>query len=66
MCSVLECVCVTDVAFVHVLFACAPLVPRRAVTLEHAVDGVGVALGPTPAGVTDARIIHVAQQPWTD
>lgn len=54
----------TNDALVDVVIAGASLVAWGTVAVEHAVDGVGVALRPVPARATDAGIVHVAQQTW--
>lgn len=50
----------TDATFVSVDVAGAAYVASGAVTVEHAVDGVGVTLRALSAGVTDTGIVYVA------
>lgn len=52
----------TNAALVSVDVAGAADISRCTVTVEHATDGVGVALRTLPAGVTDAGVISVAEQ----
>lgn len=52
----------TDAAFVSVDVAGAAYVSRWTVTVEHATDGVGVALRALSTGVTDAGVVSVAEQ----
>lgn len=51
-----------DDALIDVVIAGAAIVAGRAVAVELAVDRVCVALRPLSAGVTDAGIIHMAEQ----
>lgn len=52
----------TYATFISVYTAGAARISRRTVTVEHATDGVGVALRAPPTGITDTSIISVAQQ----
>lgn len=52
----------TDDAFIPVGVAGVAYIARWAVTVEHATDGVGVALGALSTGVTDTCIVSMAEQ----
>lgn len=54
--------CLTDDTLVDILCTRAALVPRGAVTIELAIDGVRIALSSHLTRVTGAGIINVTQQ----
>jgi hypothetical protein len=62
MCSDLSLL--TYDALIDVVIAGASYVAWGTVAVEHAIDGVGVALRPVPARATNAGIVHVAEQTW--
>lgn len=55
----------TNAAFVSVDVAGAAHISSWTVTVEHATDGIGVALRALSTGITDTGVISVAQQTWT-
>ena len=52
----------TNAAFISVNVAGIAYISRWTVTVEHAIDGVGVTLRALSTGVTDTGVIPVAQQ----
>lgn len=52
----------TNAAFVSVDVARAANITGWAVTVEHATDGVGVTLRALSTGITDTRVVSMAQQ----
>lgn len=62
----LEFLFLTHDAFVSVAVAGVAHVSWRTVAVEHATDGVGVALRALSARVTDAGVVSVAEQTWKE
>lgn len=52
----------TNAAFISVDVAGAAHISRWTVTVEHATDGVGVAMRALSTGITDTGVISMAQQ----